>query len=49
MYLPRLLGPFKVWQIHWRVCVQIMPEKDTGTYHINPFDLTKVCRTAITP
>jgi len=26
----------------WRVCVQIMPEKDADTYHINPFDLTKV-------
>ena len=26
----------------WRVCVQIMPEKDALTYHINPFDLTKV-------
>src|SRR5260370_1165110 len=26
----------------WRVCVQIMPEKDAETYHINPFDLTKV-------
>ena len=26
----------------WRVCVQIMPEKDAATYHINPFDLTKV-------
>jgi catalase len=26
----------------WRVCVQIMPEADAETYHINPFDLTKV-------
>ena len=26
----------------WRVWVQIMPEKETDTYHINPFDLTKV-------
>src|SRR6201981_554267 len=26
----------------WRVCVQIMPEKDAEIYHINPFDLTKV-------
>ena len=26
----------------WRVCMQIMPEKDAETYHINPFDLTKV-------
>jgi catalase len=26
----------------WRVCVQIMPEKQAETYHINPFDLTKV-------
>lgn len=26
----------------WRFCVQIMPEKDAATYHINPFDLTKV-------
>jgi catalase len=24
------------------VCVQIMPEKDAETYHVNPFDLTKV-------
>jgi hypothetical protein len=28
--------------IKWRVCIQIMPEADAGTYHINPFDLTKV-------
>ena len=26
----------------WRVSVQIMPEKEAETYHINPFDLTKV-------
>ena len=26
----------------WRVSVQIMPEKDAETYHLNPFDLTKV-------
>ena len=26
----------------WTVSVQIMPEKDADTYHINPFDLTKV-------
>jgi catalase len=26
----------------WRVCVQIMPEKEAETYHTNPFDLTKV-------
>jgi catalase len=26
----------------WRVAVQIMPEKEADTYHINPFDLTKV-------
>jgi catalase len=26
----------------WRMCVQVMPEKDALTYHINPFDLTKV-------
>jgi catalase len=26
----------------WRMCVQVMPEKDAATYHINPFDLTKV-------
>jgi catalase len=26
----------------WRVCLQIMPEKQAETYHINPFDLTKV-------
>lgn len=26
----------------WRVLVQIMPEKEAETYHINPFDLTKV-------
>jgi catalase len=26
----------------WRVCVQIMPEKEADTYRINSFDLTKV-------
>ena len=26
----------------WRLCVQIMPEEEAETYHINPFDLTKV-------
>ncbi|HWZ45513.1 MAG TPA: catalase [Candidatus Saccharimonadales bacterium] len=26
----------------WRVCMQIMPEKEAETYPINPFDLTKV-------
>jgi catalase len=26
----------------WRVCLQIMPEKDAETYRLNPFDLTKV-------
>lgn len=26
----------------WRVYVQIMPEKEVESYHINPFDLTKV-------
>jgi catalase len=26
----------------WRVSMQIMPEKEAETYHINPFDLTKV-------
>jgi len=26
----------------WRVCLQIMPEKEAETYRINPFDLTKV-------
>jgi len=26
----------------WRFCVQVMPEADAETYHINPFDLTKV-------
>jgi catalase len=25
-----------------RICIQIMPEKDAETYHLNPFDLTKV-------
>ncbi len=26
----------------WTLFVQVMPEKDAGSYHINPFDLTKV-------
>ncbi|CAB3752202.1 catalase [Paraburkholderia solisilvae] len=26
----------------WTLYVQIMPEKEAGSYHINPFDLTKV-------
>jgi catalase len=26
----------------WRVMVQIMPEREAETYHLNPFDLTKV-------
>ena len=26
----------------WTVSVQIMPEKEAETYHVNPFDLTKV-------
>ncbi|NYT37784.1 catalase [Allopusillimonas soli] len=26
----------------WTLYVQIMPEKDAGSYHLNPFDLTKV-------
>src|SRR3984893_10686116 len=26
----------------WRVCVQVMPEAVAETYHIHPFDLTKV-------
>ncbi|OIN09541.1 catalase [Shewanella algae] len=26
----------------WKLNVQIMPEADANTYHINPFDLTKV-------
>jgi catalase len=26
----------------WTVFVQIMPENEAGTYHLNPFDLTKV-------
>lgn len=26
----------------WKVLVQIMPERDAETYHLNPFDLTKV-------
>ena len=26
----------------WKLRVQIMPEKDASSYHLNPFDLTKV-------
>jgi catalase len=26
----------------WKVFIQVMPEKEAETYHINPFDLTKV-------
>ena len=26
----------------WKLFIQIMPEKDASTYHLNPFDLTKV-------
>ena len=26
----------------WRLEIQVMPEADAATYHINPFDLTKV-------
>jgi catalase len=26
----------------WRVCIQAMPEAEAETYHINPFDLTKI-------
>src|SRR6185295_2457498 len=26
----------------WRMCIQVMPEKDALTYRINPFDLTKI-------
>jgi catalase len=26
----------------WRVCIQVMPEQDADTCHLNPFDLTKV-------
>ena len=26
----------------WKLRVQVMPEKEAGSYHINPFDLTKV-------
>ena len=26
----------------WRVCLEVMPEKDAESYAINPFDLTKV-------
>ena len=26
----------------WTLFVQVMPEKEAGSYHVNPFDLTKV-------
>ena len=26
----------------WRVCIQVMPEAESATYKVNPFDLTKV-------
>jgi catalase len=26
----------------WALKIQVMPEKDAATYHVNPFDLTKV-------
>lgn len=26
----------------WTLCVQVMPEKEAGSYRLNPFDLTKV-------
>src|SRR6266436_5474494 len=26
----------------WRVCIQAMPETEAETYHIHPFDLTKI-------
>lgn len=26
----------------WTLFIQVMPEKDAGSYHLNPFDLTKV-------
>jgi catalase len=26
----------------WNFSIQVMPEKDAATYHLNPFDLTKV-------
>lgn len=28
----------------WQLCVQIMPEHDAVTYHVDPFDVTKVWR-----
>jgi catalase len=31
-------GDFPRWTLH----VQVMPERDAATYHLNPFDLTKV-------
>jgi catalase len=26
----------------WRACIQVMPEAEAETYHVNPFDLTKI-------
>jgi catalase len=26
----------------WKMFIQVMPENEAGTYHLNPFDLTKV-------
>jgi catalase len=26
----------------WKMYIQVMPEREAGTYHINPFDVTKV-------
>ena len=31
----------------WKMCVQIMPEKDAETYRFNPFDLTKTLPSAL--
>jgi catalase len=28
----------------WKLCIQVMPEKDAATYRFHPFDLTKVWR-----
>ena len=33
----------------WTFYIQIMPEKDAATYHVNPFDLTKVWPTGDYP
>ncbi|QVW21916.1 catalase [Pseudomonas hormoni] len=27
---------------HWTLFIQVMPENEAGSYHLNPFDLTKV-------